>query len=110
MEGPLESVERYRSLLEINNAIISDLTEEALVRAIYACRRIIPNDRSAVFLPDVHQDVLRLFAIDSSIDSQRFVVGAAMDSNDSHAGWPLRHQPTGGCSRRGAGPGARESE
>jgi len=86
-------VERYRTLLEINNAIISNLTEEALFRAICAAmRRIIPNDRSAIFLPDVHRDVLCLFAIDSSIESQRFLVGAAMDSKDSHAGWPFRHQ------------------
>ena len=80
-------MERYRTLLEINNAIISNLTEEALFRVICAAmRRIIPNDRSAIFLPDVHRDVLCLFAIDSSIESQRFLVGAAMDSKDSHAG------------------------
>jgi formate hydrogenlyase transcriptional activator len=92
-EGRLESAERYRTLLEINNAIISNLTEEALFRAICAAmRRIIPNDRSAIFLSEADRNVLRLFAIDSSIESQRFMLGAAVDSKDSHAGWSFRHQ------------------
>jgi formate hydrogenlyase transcriptional activator len=93
MEGPLESVERYRTLLEINNAIISNLTQEALFQAIcVAMRRIIPHDRSAIFLPDADREVLRLFAIVSSVESPSFVVGAEVDSKDSHAGWPFCHQ------------------
>jgi hypothetical protein len=43
--------ERYRTLLEINNAIISNLTQGALFRAIAGTlRRVVPFDWSATFL------------------------------------------------------------
>jgi formate hydrogenlyase transcriptional activator len=88
-----EAEERYRALLKINNAIISNLTGEALFRAICtAVRRLIPNDRSAIFLADADRNVLRLFGIESSVSSPRFVVGAEVDSQHSHAGWPFHHQ------------------
>ena len=93
MESLTETKERYRALLGINNAIISNLTWEALFRAICtAVRRVMPNDRSAIFLVDVEKNILRLFAIESSVSSPHFVVGAEADSQHSHAGWPFHHQ------------------
>jgi hypothetical protein len=57
-----------RTLLEINNAVISSLTQEALFRAIAgALRRIMPFDRTAIFLHDAHKEVLRLFILESSL-------------------------------------------
>ena len=51
--------DRYRTLLEINNAIISTLTRDALFGAIAtALRRVTPFDRTAVFLHDPRRDVL----------------------------------------------------
>ena len=45
--------ERYRTLLEINNTLIANLTREALFRAIAeAVRRVVPFDRTAIFLHD----------------------------------------------------------
>ena len=93
MESLTEAKERCRALLGINNAIISNLTWEALFRAICtAVRRVMPNDRSAIFLVDVEKNILRLFAIESSVSSPHFVVGAEADSQHSHAGWPFHHQ------------------
>lgn len=89
----LQPAERYRTLPEINNAIISNLTEEGLFRAVCtAMRRVIPNDRSAIFLSDAGKNVLRLFAIESAVESPRFVVGTEVDPQHSHAGWPFHHQ------------------
>src|ERR1700689_946842 len=80
MESLTEAKERYRALLEINNAIISNLTGDALFRAICtAVRRVLPNDRSVIFLADPDGNALRLFAIESSVSSPRFVVGAEVD-------------------------------
>ena len=66
MQTPLPSqriagdAERYRTLLQINNAIISSLTQEALFQAIaQALRPIVPFDRTAVFLHDPTRDVLK---------------------------------------------------
>ncbi|HEY7676945.1 MAG TPA: sigma 54-interacting transcriptional regulator [Candidatus Methylomirabilis sp.] len=85
--------ERYRTLLEINNAIISNLTQEALFRAIAgALRRVVPFDRSAIFLHDPPRDVLRLLAVESSIPSSYFRVGLEMPAADSHVGRVFREQ------------------
>jgi formate hydrogenlyase transcriptional activator len=81
------AAERYRTLLEINNAIISSLTREALFHAIAgALRRVVPFDRTAVFLHEPARDVLRLFVLESSLPSAYFGVGLEMAATDSHVG------------------------
>jgi formate hydrogenlyase transcriptional activator len=78
--------ERYRTLLEINNALVANLTQEALFHAIAeALRKVIPFDRTAIFLPDPSRDVLRLFVLESSLTSRYFGVGLEMP-RDSHVG------------------------
>jgi formate hydrogenlyase transcriptional activator len=85
--------ERYRTLLEVNNAIISNLTPEPLFHAIaQALRRVIPIGRSAIFLHDPKKDVLRLFMLESTLPSQYFQVGLEMPLGESHVGWVFRRQ------------------
>ncbi|MGH7325994.1 MAG: cyclic nucleotide-binding domain-containing protein [Candidatus Rokuibacteriota bacterium] len=75
-EEAAPDAERHRTLLAINNAIISNLTQEALFRAIAgALRRVVPFDRTAIFLHDPLKDVLRLFVLESALTSKYFVVG-----------------------------------
>jgi formate hydrogenlyase transcriptional activator len=89
-KGPAE---RYRTLLEINNAIISNLTQDALFRAIsQSLRRVVPFDRNAIFLYDPEKDMLRLYAMESSTPSQHFVVGLEMAPGASHIGWVFRNR------------------
>ena len=91
--SPPGDAERYRTLLEINNAIISHLTPEPLFHAIaQALRRVLPIGRSAIFLHDPERDVLRLFMLESSLPSQYFHVGLEMPSGDSHVGWVFQHR------------------
>ncbi len=53
----------YRLLLEVNNAIISNLTRESLFRAIAeALRKVVPFDRAILY--DAENDVLRTFALE----------------------------------------------
>ena len=87
------AAERYRALLEINNAVVSSLTRDALFHAIArALRRVVPFDRTAVFLHDPERDVLRLFVLESSLVSAYFVVGLEMPVADSHVGRVFREQ------------------
>jgi formate hydrogenlyase transcriptional activator len=85
--------DRYRSLLEINNAIISNLTREALFRAItQALRRVVPSDRTSIFLHDPQKDVLQLFVLESSLPSEHLVVGWEEGPQKSNVGWVFQHR------------------
>jgi len=85
--------ERYRTLLEINNAIISRLTRDELFRAIaQAVGRVMPFARTAIFLHDPERDVLRLFLLESSRPSTYFAVGLEIPSTASHVGWVFQQQ------------------
>jgi len=84
---------RYRTLLEINNALIANLTRDALFDAIAkALGRVVPFDRTAIFLHDAERDVLRLFVLQSSLPSSYFMVGLEMPADDSHVGRVFREQ------------------
>src|SRR5882672_882047 len=90
---PAGETERCRTLLEINNALIANLTRDALFRAIAeAVRRVVPFDRTAVFFHDPGRDVLRLFTVESSLPTSYFVRGLEMPANDSHVGRVFREQ------------------
>jgi formate hydrogenlyase transcriptional activator len=85
--------ERYRTLLEINNAVISNLTRETLFRAIaQALRRVVPFDRTALFLHDPQKQVLRLFVVETSLPSAYFFAGLEMPLAESHVGWVFLNQ------------------
>ncbi len=91
--APAGDTERSRTLREINNALIANLTRDALFRAITeAVRRVVPFDRTAVFFHDPGRDVLRLFTLESSLPTSYFVVGLEMPANDSHVGRVFREQ------------------
>jgi formate hydrogenlyase transcriptional activator len=84
---------RYRTLLEINNALIANLTRDTLFRAIArALRQVVPYDRTAIFLHEPAREVLRLFVLESSLPSTYFVVGLELPVEDTHVGWAFRHR------------------
>ena len=90
--SPAEAA-RYRTLLEINNAVVSSLTREDLFHAIAgALRRAVPFERTAIFLPDRDRDVLRLFILESSLPTSYFTVGMEMLPDQSHVGWAFQNQ------------------
>jgi len=90
---PVGEAERYRTLLEITNALVANLTREGLFAAIAgALRRVVPFDRTAVFLHDPARDVLRLFVLESALPSAYFVVGLEIPSTESHVGLVFQQQ------------------
>jgi formate hydrogenlyase transcriptional activator len=86
--------ERLRTLLEINNALIANLTQDALFRAIAeAVRRVVPFDRTAIFLHDPDKDVLRISILESSTAvGNELPLGTEVSATDSHAGWVFQHR------------------
>jgi len=85
--------ERYRTLLEVNNAIISSLSREALFSAIaHAIARVVPFDRTAIFLHDPRRDVLRLFLLESLLPSTYFSIGFEVPATESHVGWVFQNR------------------
>ena len=89
----MQAAERARSLLAINNAVVLNLTRDALFQAITeALRPVVPFDRSTIFLYDDHRQVLRLVVAESAIPSDLFIPGLELPLEGSHAGWAFLNQ------------------
>jgi formate hydrogenlyase transcriptional activator len=87
------SEQRKRSLLEINNAIITKLTLDALHHAICdGLRRVFPVDRASLALYQPDRDTLRIVALERDWHLDYFGVGTEMGLKDSHHGWVFEHQ------------------
>jgi len=92
-EALRESEQRQRTLLEINNAIITNLTTNALHPAICeALRRVLPVDRASLTLYQPDRDTLRVIALEKERGLDFFGVGTEMSRADSHHGWVFDQQ------------------
>ena len=92
--GSGESAEqRLRILLQVNNSIITKLSEGELLRTVCAALEgVLPFNRSAITLYVPERDTLRIFAQNDEYTSEFFSVGRELDRRDSHAGWAFDHQ------------------
>jgi formate hydrogenlyase transcriptional activator len=95
-EALRKSAQRKRSLLEINNAIINNLTQEALFASAYeAIRRLISFDRAAFLLHVPETKTLKLLSMDSDTESEFFRLGREYDLQETRvSAWVLEHQQT----------------
>jgi formate hydrogenlyase transcriptional activator len=93
-EALRQSEQRKHSLLEINNAIINKLTQEALfVSAYEAIRRVVSFDRAAFLLHQPEAKTLKLVSMDSDAESEFFRLGKDYDLQESHiSAWVLDRQ------------------
>ena len=89
-----ESAEqRVRILLEVNNSIITKLSQGELLRAVCAALQgVLPFNRSAITLYVPERDTLRIFAQNDEYASEFFSIGRELDRRDSHAGWAFDQQ------------------
>jgi PAS domain S-box-containing protein len=79
--------QRKRSLLRINNAIITNLTREAFQPAIWAAlREYLPFDGAMLTLYHEDRDTLRVAAMHTPLSISFLGVGSEMPRN-SHHGW-----------------------
>jgi len=87
------SADCYRTLLEINNAIITNLTQDSLFSAICeALEHIVPVYRAAITLFEPEKGTLRIYALSAKWNTDFFRVGAEVSRSDSHSGWVLDHR------------------
>jgi len=92
-EALRKSAQLKRSLLDINNAIITNLTKEALLRSISeAVRPSIAFDRCAITLYSPETDTLRFLAVEGSVRSEYFQAGLEVSRTETSAGWVFDHQ------------------
>jgi formate hydrogenlyase transcriptional activator len=97
------SAERYRTLLEINNAIITNLTKESLLNAICeALEGVVPVHRAAITLYDPEKDTVRIHALSAQWNTEYFRVGAEVNRADTPSGWVIDHQRPLLCADVGA--------
>ena len=89
-----QSEQRKRSLLEINNAIINNLTQEALFTSAYeAIRNVVPFDRAAFLLYQPESRTLKLLSMDHQAESDFFRLGKEYDLQVAYiSAWVLDHQ------------------
>jgi formate hydrogenlyase transcriptional activator len=88
------SEQRTHTLLEINNAIITNLTPEALFASAYeAIRRVIPFDRAAFLFYQPESKTLKLVSMQGLNESDFFQVGREYDLEETRvSAWVLEHQ------------------
>jgi formate hydrogenlyase transcriptional activator len=83
LEEPERTAQHHRTLLEINNAIITSLTQEALLHALSeALRRVISLDRAAITIYDPRREKFRFLAIEGP-PSDFFRVGLEVGRGES---------------------------
>jgi formate hydrogenlyase transcriptional activator len=93
-EALRQTEQRKCSLLEINNAIINNLTQEALFASAYeAIRRVVPFDRAAFLLYQPETKTLKLLSMDSDTESEFFRLGKDYDLQETRiSAWVLDRQ------------------
>ena len=92
-EALRKSEEWNRTLLGINNAIITHLTQDALLHALCeALQGVVPVERAALTLYEPSRDTLRILAVEKQWRTDFFKVGVEMDRKNSHSGWVFDHQ------------------
>src|SRR5580658_6989456 len=85
--------EQNRSLLQINNAIITKLTQEALLHSISeALHRVIFFDRCAITLHQPERDTFRFLAVEGELHSDYFRAGLEDSRNETCLSWVFDHQ------------------
>ena len=81
-----QTEERHKVLLEINNAIVTNLDREFLFDAVtHALHKVLPFDRAALTLHDPERDVLRVYALAGVSSPKRpLQIGSEFPRKESH--------------------------
>ncbi|HTC95227.1 MAG TPA: sigma 54-interacting transcriptional regulator [Terriglobales bacterium] len=88
-----KSEELNRSLLQINNAIITNLTQQALLRSIAdALHPIISFDLCAITLYQPEKDSFRFLAVEGELLSDYFHTGREFSRDETCGSWVFDHQ------------------
>jgi formate hydrogenlyase transcriptional activator len=92
-EALRKSEERARTVLEINNAVITNLDEITLLHSISrALHGVIPFDRCAITLYQPQRDTFRFLAVEGDLLSDYFRPGLEDRRSETCASWVFDHQ------------------
>lgn len=87
-----KSEEKNRILLQINNAIITNLTQQALLHSISeALHPVFPFDRCAITLYQPERDSFRFLAVEGELLSDYFQTGLEFSRNETCGSWVFEH-------------------
>ena len=85
--------DKYRALLDINNAIISDLNMEDLLSKVAAkLNEIFFYDISTITLYDPEKNKLIMTAFGELIGADKLAPGTELTLDGSHAGWVYKNK------------------
>src|SRR5271169_436433 len=88
-----KSEEQNRILLQINNAIITNLTQQALLHSISeALQPVFPFDRCAITLYQPERDTFRFLAVEGELFSDYFQQGLEIGRNETSLSWVFDHR------------------
>src|ERR1700685_4449486 len=87
-----KSEEKNRILLQINNAIITNLTQQALLHSISeALHPLFPFDRCAITLYQPERDSFRFLAVEGELHSDYFQTGLEFSRDETCGSWVFEH-------------------
>jgi formate hydrogenlyase transcriptional activator len=87
-----KSEEKNRILLQINNAIITNLTQQALLHSISeALHPVFPFDRCAITLYQPERDSFRFLAVEGELHSDYFQTGLEFSRDETCGSWVFEH-------------------
>src|SRR5580692_5748599 len=87
-----KSEEKNRILLQINNAIITNLTQQALLHSISeALHPVFPFDRCAITLHQPERDSFRFLAVEGELHSDYFQTGLEFSRDETCGSWVFEH-------------------
>ena len=80
----LASADRYRTLLEINNAIVTHLSREELLQSVSKIlRRFLPLDGAVITLYNPETEKFRYFALETRLSTEYFRTGLEVHRKES---------------------------
>ena len=92
-EARLEAALRYRALLEINNAVITNLTQDALCHAVAeALRHVFSFDVVAFTLYQPDKGTFRYVGMEHAFPGDFFRTGREIEPSETVSAWVFEHQ------------------
>jgi GAF domain-containing protein len=93
MRGLWSTEERYKSLLQVNQAAITRSTPETVFQGLCApLRKMAGYDRAGLMIYEPENDMLKVVALSGSLAGSFFRIGAKLDRKQTPHGLALEHR------------------
>ena len=93
MTSWLRTVERYRTISELNRVAVTQLGINEIFQGMCrALKKVMPYDRAGLSLYAPEKGALKLAAINGCSPDSFYNVGLMLDRSKTHHGWVFEHQ------------------